>query len=61
MKRKILKAKCGVELQEDTQGKVFMSLDGFQVFPSGVPQELKHMMIKSFENIVDIRMKDGYK
>ena len=61
MKRKILKAKYGVELQQDGSGKLYMALDGYQVFPSGIPLELKDMMLKSYDNIVEIRRQDGYK
>lgn len=60
-KRKIIKAKYGVEIQEDTKtGRLFMLLDGFSVFTSGIPKELSKLVDKSFENIVEIRKKDGY-
>lgn len=60
MAKKILKAKYGVELQEDEKGKLYMTLDGYHVFPSGLPKELRKMVDKSYDNIISIREKDGY-
>lgn len=61
MTRKIIKAQCGVELQEDETGKLYMTLDGFHVFQSGVQPRFKDIVLRSFDNIVNIRLKDGYK
>lgn len=54
-KVKILKAELGVQLQEDNDGRVYLSLDGFQMFGGGLPKVLKSIVEKSYDNLVNIR------
>lgn len=61
MARKLIKAKYGIEIHEDTEtGRLFMLLDGFSVFTKGVPKEFAQMVDKSYDNLVNIRKNDGY-
>ena len=58
MERKILKAELGVQLQEDTD-RVYLVLDGYHIFNGGLPKVLKSMVIKSYDNLVNIRRKEN--
>ena len=57
MERKILKAELGVQLQEDND-RVYLVLDGYQIFNGGLPKALKPMVIKSYDNLIGIRRKE---
>lgn len=58
MNRKILKAELGVELQEDND-RVYLSLDGYQIFNGGLPKALKSMVEKSYANLINIRKQEN--
>lgn len=60
-KRKILKAKYGIEIHEDTEtGRLYYLIDGYSIFTAGIPKEFREFVDKSFDNLVEIRKKDGY-
>ena len=59
-KRKILKAEQGVELIEDcTTGRFYMHLDGYSIFTNGIPKEYKNFIVKSYNNLVNIRKSEN--
>lgn len=59
MPKKVIKSQQGIEIIEDTDLKrLFMTIDGYTIFGVGVPTEYKDLMIKSFNNLVNIRKKD---
>ena len=58
MERKILKAELGVQLQEDTD-RVYLVIDGYHIFNGGLPKVLKPMVIKSYDNLVNIRREEN--
>jgi hypothetical protein len=60
MSKKVLKSEYGVELQEEGN-RLFISLDGFQAFPTGIDKRYVKMVEKSYNNLIEIRKKDGYK
>ena len=55
--RKIIKAELGVQFLE-TSDRVFLILDGYEIFNGGLPKALKGMVEKSYNNLVNIRKKE---
>lgn len=57
MERKIIKSELGIMLSEDNE-RVYMSIDGYEVFNGGLPKALMNMVDKSYENLVGIRKRE---